>query len=265
MTQIIDPSTVGAAILATAPTAPTLPPTVPASSAVSDVASSAADNVKTDAPADAGRWIIDKATGKPKLHPRTGKPMPKSPGRGGNKPKAPAPSPASSTPAPSTAPASAASPAEPSPWNEADRKGANASSSAGNDAAGSPSPDGGAPKSPDATLSPEATGDLACKTLYSLTGAVIGDHKAATATGAEHAALSANIGAYCKHRGILFTGTIALIGFAVAYALSDDRRGLIIAKIRSFFGPKKSVPRPVNQEPIDIKATPVPQPRDPFA
>jgi hypothetical protein len=127
----------------------------------------------------------------------------------------------------------------------------------------------GAPADEDATMSPEAVGDVGCKTLYVLTGAVIGDYKAATATGAEHAALSKTLAAYAKHRGILFRGTLALIGMFVAYAVAEDRRGLIVGKIKGWLGWKKAEPRKVEPVAPVVDVTPAPSTppivKDPFA
>lgn len=177
-------------------------------------------------------------------HPTSGRWMP----RGGRKPKAASPFSGSTSSPPESTGADTPPPSPPSP--------------AGSPAASEPAPSfddiekaAAEPAKPanaelvddkDAELSPEGTGEILARAGYAVTGAVIGNHKAATATGAEHANIKRVVGAYCRHRGIVFVGTLALIGTFIAYLLDDLRREVVVERIKAFFrakpGPRTSTP-----------------------
>ena len=83
-----------------------------------------------------------------------------------------------------------------------------------------PAPAGGAMPA----ASAKAAAEVATNAGYTITGALIRDHKAARPTAAEHANLRDTTAAYIEARGLRFVGGVAIaIGF-LAYLLGDERR-----------------------------------------
>lgn len=210
---------------------------------------------------------FDPARHIPKKHPRTGRWMP----RGGRKVKSSATtSTASELPLGDTS--AALSSASSNAGNDAERSTKGAPDFSDIDAAAGPAtkPAEGAAATPataangDAALPAEAAGEIGSRALYAITGAVIGNHKAATAGAAEHKNITAVLTAYAKHRGWAMVGALALIGTIVAYLLADGRREPLAEMIKKAFGQLKKKP-PVNVTPesatIEIDpATPAPAP-----
>ena len=106
--------------------------------------------------------------------------------------------------------------------------------------AGTPPPPAGAPGAArDATLAPEAGGNLLARVLYKITGTFTGDHKKAVATGAEHKAIADTFGAFLSFRGIALSGGLAVVATVVAYLLDDSRgESVFDAFKRRFFKAK---------------------------
>jgi len=110
-------------------------------------------------------------------------------------------------------------------------------------------------------LSPEATGELAARALYGVTGAFLGDHTKATATGAEHANIKAAGAAYARSVDLKIVGGLALVLTVLAYLIDDKRRGNVIDRIRALLTPKK--PAPIHAPAVEIEPAPAPAPAAP--
>ena len=110
-------------------------------------------------------------------------------------------------------------------------------------------------------LSPEATGELAARALYGVTGAFLGDHTKATATGAEHANIKAAGAAYARSVDLKIVGGLALVLTVLAYLIDDKRRGNVIDRIRALLTPKK--PAPIHAPAVEIEPAPAPVPAAP--
>ena len=204
---------------------------------------------------------FDPARHIPKQHPRSGGWMP----RGGRKPKAgraaaPSPSLPPSSSLVDSSPPPSGSPGEPSaPAAEPPPPAAAPSFDDIERAAGAPAPSeplpGAAAPSGDAALPAEASAEIACRALYAVTGAVIGDHKAATAGAAEHKSLTNVATAYIRHRGWAMVGFIAIVGTLLAYILHDGRREPITERFKKLLlslGKKKPAPTDI----IEVQTTP---------
>jgi hypothetical protein len=107
----------------------------------------------------------------------------------------------------------------------------------------------------DAALPAEAYAEIGVRALYAVTGAVIGDHKAATASGAEHKNLTAVATAYIRHRGWVMVGFIAVVGTVAAYMLMDGRREPLMQRIKTVLANlRKKKPQnvtPMEEHPVD--------------
>lgn len=223
-------------------------PEIPA--AASPIAPGTPDKSAKATPFDPARHI-------PKMHPKHGYWMPK--GGRTKTPKSAAPSSGSTsspqantgeeqpelfTPSPASPAASHVAPS----FDDIER------------AAGAPATAAPAAAAPagDASLPAEAAGEIGARAVYAITGAVIGNHKAATASGAEHKNITAVITAYARHRGWAVVGPLALLGTLVAYLLTDGRREPLTEMIKKLFAGKKKPPLTVapESEPIDITPAP---------
>jgi hypothetical protein len=212
---------------------------------------------------------FDPARHIPRTNPKTGAWMPK----GGRKPKTASESSGSTSSQPgSTEPAQPElfTPSDTSPIDSpAAPSFEDIEKAAGPVASETPSPAPGAAPSGDATLPAEAAGEIGARAVYAITGAVIGNHKAATASGAEHKNITAVITAYAKHRGWAAVGLVALIGTLVAYLLTDGRREPLVDMIKRAIANAKKKPAamPVTPEaePIDIAPAPAAAPAIPEA
>lgn len=224
---------------------------------------------------------FDPARHIPRTNPKTGAWMPK----GGRKPKTAAPSsgstssppaptepatsansspspagspgasvkiddliPLADAPKPAPAPGAPAQPPQPGPAPIPDVGPSDAP--AGN---GTPAPGAAPAPGRDVNMGHEAAGELAARVVYSVTGAVTGNHKAATATGDEHKNIKSAFAAFFAHRGVAFVGGVALVLVIVAYALGEGRKEGIFGAIRKFTRRNES---PV----VDVETTPVPPP-----
>lgn len=180
--------------------------------------------------------------------------------------KTPSGSPAAAPAAPAPAPGAVA---QADAWTSADRAAAAqatapdpATAPGAQSAAGSSAPapaPGAADSDPgeDARLSPEAAGELGARALYTATGALIGDHARAAATGAEHANITKTVSAYLRFRGIAAVGTIALVLTAAAYLMDEKRRSAVAARLAAWFKPSPR-PAPRAAEPAPAAAAPGP-------
>ena len=191
---------------------------------------------------------------------------------GGRKPQTAAPASAGGPSASGTTvlPAPVADPAADAAaktaWSEKDRAAANAATetAATADPAGKPAGTGAEPdRGSDAELSPEYGGELSARSLYLLTGAFTGDHKAAAATGAEHANLVKMFTAFLRYRGFTVKGWGALGLSVVAFLIDEKRRAIVWAKAVSVWHgwfPEK--PKPERRaEPVaapDVPPVPAP-------
>jgi hypothetical protein len=183
----------------------------------------------------------------PKMHPRSGRWMPK--GGRTKKPAAIASVTTETTEQTTTAESQSketAPPAAPS-FDDIER-------AAGPAASDTPAATATVSPSGDAALPAEAAGEIGARAVYAITGAVIGNHKAATASGAEHKNITAVITAYARHRGWAIVGPLALLGTLVAYLLTDGRREPLTDMFKKLFAGKKKPPVSVaaESEPIDI-------------
>lgn len=71
-----------------------------------------------------------------------------------------------------------------------------------------------------------------------MTGALIGDHKAATATGSEHANIKAVATAYARARGIKVIGGLAVGLTVLAFLMDDRRRETVLDRVKALFRKK---------------------------
>lgn len=232
---LLDPAAVVADVLAAAPVPPPAAAPAPASAPTSTAPTSPASPAAAAIVDRSGRAFDPthhktNADGSPFVN-RLGYFMP----RGGRPKKADAP--ATDTP-PAADPAAA--------WTAADRAAAAMPSEPA--PGGNPAPDEMPPPpasaqaagpAADATATAEQAGDVLARAVYMGTGAMIGDHAAAEATGAEHKNLKDLIGAFLEHRGIRFVGWVALaVGF-VAYLTGERRREKVVKAIA---GPARPAP-----------------------
>lgn len=199
---------------------------------------------------------FDPARHIPKMHPKHGYWITRSPGRGGRKEKPAAPSssesaslfPADSAPSHSMPPP--APTAAPAPSFDDIEK------AAGPTAPVEGAPGAGAAPSGDAALPAESSAEIGVRALYAITGVVIGDHKAATAGAAEHKSIVAVATAYIRHRGWTAVGIVAVGGTLLAYLLQDGRREPIADRLKKVFSnlwkKKPQNVTPVEGETIEI-------------
>ena len=104
-----------------------------------------------------------------------------------------------------------------------------------------PAPGAAAPRT-DATLSPDAGGNMLARLLYGFTGWFTGDRKAAAATGEEHKSIASTFGAYLSFRGVAFVGALALLGTLALYFLDERRSESVGDGFKRRFGSKKTPP-----------------------
>lgn len=124
-----------------------------------------------------------------------------------------------------------------------------------------PRPTGGGA---DVTMNHEAAGELAARTTYALTGALIGDHKKATACGREHDSLKMAFASFFQYRGVMFVGSVALGLVLLAYVLGEARKEEILTTFKKFFAGKKAEPGPapiVTPPPASPAAQPAAAPK----
>lgn len=88
----------------------------------------------------------------------------------------------------------------------------------------------------DVTVTHEAAAELAARATYAVTALAIGDHKKATAGGAEHDTLKAGYASYFAHRGIVLVGGVALAAVLVCYLLGEARREEVVGTVKRWFG-----------------------------
>ncbi len=93
--------------------------------------------------------------------------------------------------------------------------------------------------------------------LYFGTGAFTGDHKAAQAVGAEHAALVKVFTSFLRFRGFTVTGWGALVFTGVGYCIDARRRAVVGAKIAELWRGWFGSPKPARPE---QRVEPVPAP-----
>jgi hypothetical protein len=187
----------------------------------------------------------DPARHIPKMKESTGGWMP----RGGRKPNPPAANAGTGATAPApTPPPAPAAPLPPIPEvGPSDAPTAAASPAQGEQPTGEPAP--ARPAGPDVTVAHETAAELAARATYAVTGAVIGDHKKATATGAEHESLKKGYASFFAYRNIVLVGGIALAAVVIAYLLGEARREEVVGTVKKLFAKKKPDPRPVDIDP----------------
>ncbi|EIP96801.1 hypothetical protein OpiT1DRAFT_01226 [Opitutaceae bacterium TAV1] len=228
---------------------------------------------------------FDPARHLPRINQKTGRWMPKSPGRARKKASSgsiPTPPPSSAetiTDAPPSPPASESSGPATSETGETATASApfsppagsgktqpdfsdfeEAAAAADGDGGDSPGPGGGnAPENEgkgrgDAKSSPDDLARLATKTLYMTTGRVIGDMKAAKPPADQEKALLEMLEAFFRWRGIQVVGWLALGVGLLSYLLRDEIFAAVSAK-------RKGEPRNVTPRPIPPPASqPAPPP-----
>lgn len=90
--------------------------------------------------------------------------------------------------------------------------------------------------------SAQAVAEVATNAGYALTGALIGDPKAARPSPAEHANLRDTAAAYVEARGLKFVGGLAVFVGICAYLLGEDRRDMIFAGVKNFVAKLRKQP-----------------------
>lgn len=247
--------------------APATPPPAPTSAPAPAPAST--ETAPTVAPGTLDRkgTPYDPARHIPKMKAKTGAWMP----RGGRKP---APRPGEIAAAPTPAPAPSPKPGEtfgeayafpprpPIPEIGPDEPAPAPASAAGEkpagDTAANKAPEPARP-SQDFSLPHETAAELASRATYAVTGVVIGDHKKATATGAEHETLKKGYASFFAHRNLVLVGGFALLAVVVAYLLGEARREEVVGTVKKMFT-KKPAPRPVVEIAPAPPASPPPTP-----
>jgi|GEM_PF-4019306 len=106
----------------------------------------------------------------------------------------------------------------------------------------------------DARASAAHAGKLAARATYAVTGAVIRDHKAAKPTPAEHTALADTWTAFFEFRGVALVGVFAVGAAVLCYLLEDGRREPFVDFVKGLFRKKPEKRAP---------ATPLPAPSSP--
>ncbi len=232
---------------------------------------------------DAKGTPYDAAKHVPRMNPKTGRWMPRSPGRFAKRPAA--------APAGAPTPAEAPRPAELPPVTEvtADalvelpaartapplaevKPGAPAAEASPENPPTSASipevgPDAGPAgadpaRGADARASAAHAGKLAARATYAVTGAVIRDHKAAKPTPAEHTALADTWTAFFEFRGVALVGVFAVGAAVLCYLLEDGRREPFVDFVKGLFRKKpERRAEPVADAPAP--ATPPPAPASP--
>lgn len=94
----------------------------------------------------------------------------------------------------------------------------------------------------DATLSPDAGGNLLARVLYGVTGWFTGDRKAAVAKGEEHKAIASTFSAFLSFRGIALVGGLALAATVICYLLDENRGESVGEGFKRRFGKKQPKP-----------------------
>jgi hypothetical protein len=120
-----------------------------------------------------------------------------------------------------------------------------------------------APARGDTTMAHDAAAELTTRVVYTLTGVAIKDHKRATATGEEHKNIRAAVSAFYAHRGVVFVGSVALALVFVAYALGDARREEVINTIKRVFARKPKAGPGASGPVVDVETAPPPPPPPP--
>jgi hypothetical protein len=111
-------------------------------------------------------------------------------------------------------------------------------------------------------LDHQAAGELAARTTYALTGALIGNHKKATASGPEHESLKSAFASFFQFRGVVFVGSVALGLVLLAYFLGEARKEEVFSTFKRLLGKKpetQASPGPA-PAPAAKPATPPPAP-----
>lgn len=259
MSTAPDPLALGQSLAATMPPvtggsaapAATPPPPPAAESAPADAAPLSPE-------VDSGGRPFDPARHVPKKNPKTGRWMPRSPGRSGRLGSASSPSSSSAQSAHGGTP-----PAEPSPsaptasYIPTDIPEQPASAAA---------PGAGAPAAPalpvDPVASPEAVAEVYCRGLYSTFGTLTGAPEEAEPTAKEHANLSATLAAYIAARGWQTRGGWAVLLEILGYLFrtgakprTRERVAVWWSKLRA---PKQAAPRPVAPAAPASPANPAP-------
>lgn len=143
-------------------------------------------------------------------------------------------------------------------WSEAERAEALAVQPAAQSAGDAPA------QAP--VASAETTAEVASNALYTLTGAAIGNHKAARPGSAEHTNIKKTIAAYLEYRGILFSGAAAIAITLLAYLMGEERREILAGRVKALAVVlrKKREPKTVQPAPSTAAQQTAPQPMSAF-